>query len=639
MATIKQIKDSNGNVHDIVDTKNTAGSTNSSSKLYLIGATEQTASPQTYSHYTAYVGTDGCLYSNDKKVITESDIVNNTTNGLMLSSDKTKLDKIQDYYEVIVPMDLYNQSSSVSDIPQCLGSDSLGSDNFSLNIGDKIRIKSNITENSIKPVIIHFDAFDIYSSGVIRDFIGRLIWDGNNSLAIGNNNTQSLSKYGGYIDVIITSVSRNGEYTCVPLYNNYFGYISGYSNTANSANTANTAISSNKTDSHQIINYGNIHIEGTTTSDIIPPQLIVNEPIVFGEGNIVTIIINMNQSYRSGSIQTISVKNIADSSISIQYCDYNMCYSGISYEYFKPGYNSIDILLHYDTSWTGYVLNISNVTNVNNATNATNATNVTFLTSSTSSNYPIVFTSGVTSGNKRLYTDSVNSCHYNPNTDTFTSPTVSATNVSATNVKTSSIANTTSGRTITFNDAVSLKDWSYVKGIFNFKGTDHDNAGVEITGGSTTTAPTVKIRAKDSSTTNGIVLTGRNDSTAAKIVVYSGTGGTCTITGGSTSISSDERLKDFTNDIDIDFNKLKQIPKKYFTWKHDDEKVLNIGTSAQAVENVYPEIVDENFNEDDEVFYKSVDYSKLSIIALAAIDKLNERIVELENKIKDLEQK
>ena len=50
------------------DTKNTAGATNSSSKLFLIGATEQKDGLQTYSHDTAYVGTDGCLYSNSTKV-------------------------------------------------------------------------------------------------------------------------------------------------------------------------------------------------------------------------------------------------------------------------------------------------------------------------------------------------------------------------------------------------------------------------------------------------------------------------------------------------------------------------------------------------------------------------------------------
>lgn len=50
------------------DAKHTAGSTNSDSKLFLIGATSQSANPQTYSHDTAYVGNDGFLYSNSKKV-------------------------------------------------------------------------------------------------------------------------------------------------------------------------------------------------------------------------------------------------------------------------------------------------------------------------------------------------------------------------------------------------------------------------------------------------------------------------------------------------------------------------------------------------------------------------------------------
>lgn len=52
------------------DTKNTAGSTDTSSKIFLIGSTSQAANPQTYSQDTAYVGTDGCLYSGGTKVLT-----------------------------------------------------------------------------------------------------------------------------------------------------------------------------------------------------------------------------------------------------------------------------------------------------------------------------------------------------------------------------------------------------------------------------------------------------------------------------------------------------------------------------------------------------------------------------------------
>lgn len=55
------------------DTKNTAGSTDSSSKLFIIGATSQASNPQTYSHDTAYIGTDGKLYSGGKVVIASGD--------------------------------------------------------------------------------------------------------------------------------------------------------------------------------------------------------------------------------------------------------------------------------------------------------------------------------------------------------------------------------------------------------------------------------------------------------------------------------------------------------------------------------------------------------------------------------------
>lgn len=71
------------------DTKNTAGSTNSSSKLFLIGATSQAANPQTFSHDTAYVGTDGHLYSDSKQVVNLSGsqaLTNKTYNGYTLAA-------------------------------------------------------------------------------------------------------------------------------------------------------------------------------------------------------------------------------------------------------------------------------------------------------------------------------------------------------------------------------------------------------------------------------------------------------------------------------------------------------------------------------------------------------------------------
>lgn len=51
------------------DTKNTAGATNNTSKLFLIGATVQGANPQTYSHSDCYIS-GGKLYSGGASVLT-----------------------------------------------------------------------------------------------------------------------------------------------------------------------------------------------------------------------------------------------------------------------------------------------------------------------------------------------------------------------------------------------------------------------------------------------------------------------------------------------------------------------------------------------------------------------------------------
>lgn len=97
--------------------------------------------------------------------------------------------------------------------------------------------------------------------------------------------------------------------------------------------------------------------------------------------------------------------------------------------------------------------------------------------------------------------------------------------------------------------------------------------------------------------------------------------------------TSDARLKTFTDDISIDFDALANIKKGIFYWNDDPKQELQIGVTAQTVKSVYPQLVSEK----DGVY--SVSYDKLSVIALAAIDKLYKENESLKKKILELEKR
>lgn len=98
--------------------------------------------------------------------------------------------------------------------------------------------------------------------------------------------------------------------------------------------------------------------------------------------------------------------------------------------------------------------------------------------------------------------------------------------------------------------------------------------------------------------------------------------------------SSDERLKNFHGSIPVDLDKLGELRKDYFTWKEGENKDVQIGVSAQEIQKIYPEIV----SEDSETGKLTVAYDKLSVVALAAVDKLHAENQELKDRLTKLEE-
>ena len=239
-----------------------------------------------------------------------------------------------------------------------------------------------------------------------------------------------------------------------------------------------------------------------------------------------------------------------------------------------------------------------------------------------------------------------------------------------------SVASATTSKSATTASSASSVAWSNVKNAPSFASSDHTHSEyVKKTGdtmsgtlhiNSTSTAltctgeteirGTMNIRTSDSGSdveyvifsVNGLARVyglgikegGLHVSGATSLSGNTSIEGDVTVTGRVSASSgffqtSDRRLKNFQGDIEVDFDKLKSIPKKYFYWNMDSKKSkLEIGTSAQEVMEVYPELVSIN-----EAGMLSVAYDKLSVIALKAVDELHEENVALKEKNDELERR
>lgn len=98
--------------------------------------------------------------------------------------------------------------------------------------------------------------------------------------------------------------------------------------------------------------------------------------------------------------------------------------------------------------------------------------------------------------------------------------------------------------------------------------------------------------------------------------------------------TSDEKVKNFGENIKVDLDKLSSLKKAYFQFNDNrDDNLSHIGVSAQEIKELYPEIVRENENG-----MLTVDYSKLSVIALEAVDVLYKKNIKLEERLNKIEQ-
>ena len=101
---------------------------------------------------------------------------------------------------------------------------------------------------------------------------------------------------------------------------------------------------------------------------------------------------------------------------------------------------------------------------------------------------------------------------------------------------------------------------------------------------------------------------------------------TGTITAGNIVTPSDVRLKENIEDIDKHTSDdLFTLNPIHFTFKHDVTKKTHYGVLAQDIEQIYPNLVEEN----NTIGYKTVNYQQLIPIMIAKMKCMQTQINEL----------
>ena len=148
------------------------------------------------------------------------------------------------------------------------------------------------------------------------------------------------------------------------------------------------------------------------------------------------------------------------------------------------------------------------------------------------------------------------------------------------------------------------------------------------------------------STGSGLyTLTGLNSPSLGVGTTNSGTAGEIRATNNITAYYSDERLKDFHGTIPNALDKISQLNGYYFTENQTAKDLgysndnMQVGLSAQEVEQVLPEIVTDAPIENDQG-YKTIWYDKMIPLLVEAIkeqqniiNNQNTRLIALEEQL------
>ena len=92
------------------------------------------------------------------------------------------------------------------------------------------------------------------------------------------------------------------------------------------------------------------------------------------------------------------------------------------------------------------------------------------------------------------------------------------------------------------------------------------------------------------------------------------------------SSKSDARLKDVLGDVNLTVEQIAAMPAVRFEWKNRNDHLVHVGTLAQQVQNVMPEVVGKT---DGGIL--TVAYSEAAFVSVV---KVAQRVLELENLIK-----